>query len=195
VLICCFVGGRGPIQKIPKGWNKMIRIISRKAFRFFNPSQKLVNSYETVNGEGEKIVIQELAIPAAVTVGKEEMTAELFFDTKPGEFGKFGDPQDAPECIRAMTPDRQNFHTFKNATKHGDLIVVEGAVAINPEKVADAPKAEAVAPKPGEPLQMPVVDSSAPLPADDSAQAVAVGAPDPPSRPLAGGRAKRNPNP
>ena len=165
----------------------MIQVIARKKFRFYNPSQKLVANREDGNGN----VVQDLAIPAAMTIGKEQMTAELFFDTTPGDKGGFGPPHEAPDWIKAKTKDMVNYITFQNAVADGDLMEV-AVVSVKPEdKPAvhlspDAPeRGVAVAPRDGEPVTTPVIDSSAPQ----------ILNPEPViTRPLAGGRARRNQN-
>lgn len=166
-------------------------IISRRVYRFYNPNQPLVSNAERTDAEGNRIVYQELAIPAGD--GRNTHFKDLIFDTVPG------DPQQAPDWIKADTPDKMNITTFNRAVAAGMLTEVayvsdEFAAA---RAAAEAPKPLSEAPLPlrsGQPrarraeqitvgkLAAPVIDSSTPLSEPEPAT---------PARPLAGGRAKR----
>ena len=47
----------------------MIRIMSTRVIRFYNPNQKLVSDQQTADG----MVVQEIAIPAAATIGNPRL--------------------------------------------------------------------------------------------------------------------------
>lgn len=161
----------------------MIRIMSRRVFRFYNPSQQLITNTQRPDG----VVMQELAIPAAVTVGREKLHTDLFFDTVPG------DVQEAPDWIKAKTPDMMNYTTFVRGVDAGLLTEIsnvsdpftrkraESAVPLSESPISLAKDAEKITV--GN-IAVPVVDSSKPL-LDETPQTA------PPARPLAGGRVKR----
>jgi hypothetical protein len=161
----------------------MIRIMSRRVFRFYNPSQPLVMNRENQDGN----VVQELAIPAAVTVGRDKLHTDLFFDTVPG------DVQEAPDWIKAKTGDMMNFNTFKRAVDAGMLTELGDisdpftrhhaatAVPLSEAPISLAKDQEKITVGS---VATPVIDSSKLL--DETPQAAPA-----PARPLAGGKAKR----
>lgn len=72
-------------------------IITRKTFRFPNPNVAILGE------AGEQ--------------PKQKEFSEVFCDTKPGEGGKFGEPQEVPDWV-------QKDRMFKMATDDGDLQII-----------------------------------------------------------------------
>ena len=99
-------------------------IVSKKAFRFFNPNREDVDAQWGVNAD------------------------KLFFTTEPGKLGGYGEPQLAPEWIAAPSDHvpgvsggtHNNKATFDAAVASGDIMVI-----VRPQQVtcaeasADAP--------------------------------------------------------
>jgi hypothetical protein len=117
-----------------------LRIICRKAFRFTNPRIKAGSIDLNTANKGAGSVNEQTPI--------EDRD---YFDTMPGQAGPgrgatFGDPQEAPQWIRAKVTGLANFNTYTNAVKDGDLIVIaEDGVHDGPEaSVNAAVTAEAV---------------------------------------------------
>ena len=170
----------------------MIRIVSRKVLRFYNPNTNMLRTVLRKIGEGddaENVPIQVLDVPnPRARVSKENRdnpAKDLFFDTIPGERGAFGEPQIAPDWIKQDTKDKRNITTFENAIRDGMLIEVSFVASTETEqKQEKEPPAAAGADK------FPVVEPVADLPAGDNdlvEQAQSVAAADAPS----GGRRRR----
>lgn len=81
----------------------MIRIFTKQALRFKNPNKGILDP----------------SVPGGWQPGqqpKEIAFADLFFDTVPGTV------QDAPDWIKAQTPDMVNINTWNDAVTHGWLV-------------------------------------------------------------------------
>ena len=98
----------------------MLTIISKKAFRFPKPGAGLLQEDST-------------------SLGKQLKFGDMYFDTKPGAEGKFGDPQEAPDWIKKDI-------TWERAVKDGDLAEISvkaGSLATDKNVLAAQKQAEA----------------------------------------------------
>jgi hypothetical protein len=80
-----------------------IRIFSKQAFRFKNPNKSILDPNTA-----------EAGFVPGMSVNEQKYD-EIYFDTVPNEV------QNAPDWIKAVTPDRCNINTFETAVRAGLL--------------------------------------------------------------------------
>ena len=99
-----------------------MRIMAKKAFRFVNPGRVKLSPV-LVPGEKPQSAFQYEQSGKAQTADTP-LDQRDYFETVPGPNGSYGLLQEAPDWIKAVTPDKINITTFNNAVNDGDIMEV-----------------------------------------------------------------------